>query len=98
MKEDFINLPRAWVSFFRYSAMAGFLAITALIINLNHKAFNKLFGEKAKTYRWVFLVTSIFPLLLFLYIFALLFGKADLREQGELVLRIFGRKGLEEGQ
>ena len=79
------------IAFFRFSAVAGLLATTALLINLNHKAFDRVLGQKSRSLWWLFVLFSVVPLLLFLYIFTFLFGKMNLREQGELVLRLFAR-------
>lgn len=59
----------------KYSAIVGFIATTTLLINLNNKLFLNVFKEKAKSYFWFFLVISIIPLLAFLYIFNVFFGK-----------------------
>jgi len=79
------------MAFFRFSAVAGLLATTVLLINLNHKAFDRVLGPKSKSLWWLFVLFSVVPLLLFLYIFTFLFGKMNLREQGELVLNLFAR-------
>ena len=79
-------------AFFRFSAIAGLLATTVLLINLNHKTFNRVLGERSKSLSWLFVLLSVVPLLLFLYIFSFLFGNTNLREQGELILKLFGRK------
>lgn len=59
----------------KYGAIAGFLATTTLLINLNNKLFLRVFKEKSKSYFWFFLIISIIPLLAFLYVFNALFGK-----------------------
>jgi len=63
---------------FKYGAVAGFLVTTTLIINLNNKAFNSVFKGKTKSYFWFFLLVSLIPLLVFIYIFSALFGKLSL--------------------
>jgi hypothetical protein len=59
----------------KYSAIAGFIATTTLLINLNNKLFLKVFKKKSKSYFWFFLVISVIPLLAFLYVFNAVFGK-----------------------
>jgi hypothetical protein len=63
----------------RYSAIVGFIAATTLVINLHNKLYLKVFKNKAKSYFWFFLLLSIIPLLVFLYIFNALFQKLSLK-------------------
>jgi len=68
-------LPVEALQFLKFSAIAGFLATATLLINLNNKAFNYIFKEKAKSYFWFFLLISIIPLLAIIYVFNVFFGK-----------------------
>src|SRR3972149_5607418 len=74
--------PQAFVnqtlSLFKYGAMLGFLVATVLLMNLNNKAFKYVFKDRAKSYFWFFLLLSVIPLLVFIYIFNLLFGRLSL--------------------
>ncbi len=63
---------------FKYGAIVGFFVTTVLIINLNNRAYNHVFQTKAKSYFWFFLIISIIPLLSFIYIFNMFFGKFTL--------------------
>jgi hypothetical protein len=55
-------------------AFVGFLATATLFIGFNHKVFEVVFGEKSKTYWWLFALFVIVPFLLVIYIFSFLFG------------------------
>ncbi|OGM03590.1 hypothetical protein A2715_00330 [Candidatus Woesebacteria bacterium RIFCSPHIGHO2_01_FULL_39_32] len=90
------GLPPELLSFLRFSAIAGLLATTTLLMNFNHKAFSNFFGYRSKSLWWLFLVFSVLPLLLFLFVFNFLFGRLDLEKYGRLVLRVFGSRGLNE--
>jgi hypothetical protein len=73
-----IDLPliaQKTMQIFKYGALVGFLVTTVLIINLNNKAFNTVFKDRAKSYFWFFLIISVIPLLAFIYIFNLLFAR-----------------------
>ncbi|OGM09492.1 hypothetical protein A2159_01010 [Candidatus Woesebacteria bacterium RBG_13_34_9] len=80
------------MAFLRFSAIAGLLTTTTLLVNLNKKTFNNIFQQRSKSLWWVFLFSSILPLLLFLYIFNFLFGEIDMLKEGKLVLKVFGLK------
>lgn len=58
----------------KVTAAAGFVTASVLLISLNHKVFKFIFKEKTASYWWLFTVLTVFPLLLILYIFSLLFG------------------------
>ena len=73
--ENFLNQVAL---IFKYGAMLGFLVATTLLINLNNKAYSRVFKTKSKSYFWFFLVLSIIPLLAFIYVFNFLFGKLTL--------------------
>ena len=77
-------------SFFKFSAVVGFLATTTLLINLNHFTFQRVFGEgKSKSFWWLFVLFSVIPLLVILYIFNIVFNRISLEEQAKIVLNIF---------
>jgi len=88
------KFPAELLLFFRYSAIAGFLATVTLIINFNHTKFANIFGDRSKSLWWLFLIFSVIPLLLFLFIFNFVFGRFELRQYGDTVLAVFGMKGL----
>ena len=67
-------IPPQLVEFVRYSAIAGFIAATTLVININHKIFGKIFRENPRSYWWLFVISSLIPLSVFFYIFNLVFG------------------------
>jgi len=67
-----------FIQVFKYGAIVGFFVTTILIINLNNKAFNSVFQQRSKSYFWFFLLISIIPLLAFIYVFNILFGKITL--------------------
>ena len=67
-------IPPELLEFVRYSAIAGFIAATTLVVNINHKIFRKIFKENPGTYWWLFVVSSLIPLSVFFYIFSLVFG------------------------
>jgi len=68
-------LPPGIITFVRYSAIAGFIAIVPLIINLDFKAFRLVFKEKTATYWWFFVVLTVIPFLVLLYAFTKIFGR-----------------------
>lgn len=70
----------------------GFIVLAVIVINLNYHAFTKFLGQRSKSFWWFFLIFSLFPLLLILYIFSFLFGGFDLKKQADLVLKIFARR------
>jgi hypothetical protein len=78
MKVDVLVFIEKSMQFLRYGAMLGFFVVSILIINLNNKAFRFVFREHAKTYFWFFLLLSIIPLLVFIYLFNAFFGKLNL--------------------
>lgn len=59
----------------RISSITGFLAAVTILINVNFKVYKRIFKDRAKSYWWLFLLSSVVILALFLYIFSLLFGK-----------------------
>lgn len=59
--------------FVEFVAFLGFLVTATLLINLNFRGFKFVFGEKVRSYWWLFLLLTIVPLLVILYIFSLLF-------------------------
>lgn len=69
------EIPPQMIEFVRYSAIAGFIAATTLVVNINHKIFNTFFKERTASFWWLFVISALIPLSLFLYIFSLLFGK-----------------------
>ena len=72
---DLILFTRKAVEIFRFGAIIGLIVATTLFVNINNKAFNTVFRERAKSYFWFFLMLSVIPLLVFIYIFSFLFGK-----------------------
>jgi len=76
--EEVINsksIPPEFTEFLRYSAITGFIVVTTLLINLNHKTFRYVLKDNARKYWWLFVVFAVVPLLLFLYVFTFIFGK-----------------------
>lgn len=72
---DLRLIAQKTMQIFKYGAMVGFLVTTVLVINLNNRAFNSIFKERAKSYFWFFLLISVIPLLAFIYIFNMFFGR-----------------------
>lgn len=69
------SVPPEFTEFLRYSSITGFIVVTTLVINLNHKAFRYVLKDNARKYWWIFVLFAVIPLLLFLYAFTFLFGK-----------------------
>lgn len=78
MKVDFLEVTNKAIQFLRYGAMLGFFVASILIINLNNKAFNFVFKEHAKRYFWFFMLLSVIPLLVFIFLFNAFFGRLNL--------------------
>lgn len=55
-------------------SLVGFLVTATLIVGLNFKIFTNIFKDKASNYWWLFLVISVVPLLVALYIYTIFFG------------------------
>lgn len=70
-----LTIPREVMQFLNYSAITGFIVVTVLLVNLNHKAFNYVLKDNAKKYWWLFVVFAVVPLALFIYAFTFIFGK-----------------------
>lgn len=69
------SIPKEILDIVKYAAIAGLIATTTLIVNISNVAFRAVFHERTKTFWWLFAVFTIVPLLLFLYLFTLIFGK-----------------------
>jgi len=67
-------LPPELLSFFRYAAILGFISVAVLIINLNHKLFDTVFRDSAKKFWWLFVLVSVVPFLVIIYVFDFFFG------------------------
>lgn len=78
LKIDAGDFVQKSMQFLKYGAMLGFFVTSVLVINLNNKAFKYIFKDHAKNYFWFFLLLSIIPLLVFIYLFNLFFGKLNL--------------------
>ena len=63
-----------FLAFVRYGAITGFICVSVLIINLNHKLFNTVFRDSAKRFWWLFVLISLVPFLVIIYIFNFFFG------------------------
>lgn len=57
----------------KLAALIGFLVCTTLIINLNHRAFNSLLNKRASSLWWLFLLLSIIPFVLIIFVFNFFF-------------------------
>ncbi|OGM23489.1 hypothetical protein A2865_02375 [Candidatus Woesebacteria bacterium RIFCSPHIGHO2_01_FULL_39_17] len=67
-------LPPGFLIFIKVSAVAGFFAAGAFIVALAYKGFKRVFGEeKAKKYRWAFILVNIPLLFVLIYIFFIFF-------------------------
>jgi hypothetical protein len=71
-------VPREVMEFIRYGAIAGFIASTAFVINLNWITFSFLFQEKTKTFWILFAFAAVLIFLILLYIFSMVFEKVML--------------------
>lgn len=60
-------------NFLEFTAFLGFLVTATLFINLNFKGFKTVFREKTLNYWWLFILLTVAPLLVIIYIFTLLF-------------------------
>jgi hypothetical protein len=85
------KLPPEFISFLRFSAVSGLLALTVILINFNHSKFSHVFGDRSRNLWWLFLVFSVVPLMFLLFMFNFIVGRSDLRQYGQLVLQVFGR-------
>jgi hypothetical protein len=64
-----INGPLKFIGF------VVFLIAATLFIGFNHKIFELSLGqERSKSYRWLFLIICVVPLLLIIYAFSYFFG------------------------
>lgn len=70
-----VSIPEELMQFIHYSAITGFIVVTVLIINLNHKAFDYVLKDNSKKFWWLFVILAVIPLSLFLYAFTFIFGK-----------------------
>lgn len=77
-RETFIDITLKATQFLRYGAMLGFFVTSILVINLNNKAFRYVFKSHARSYFWFFMLLSIIPLLVFIFLFTTFFGKLNL--------------------
>ncbi|MBU0569421.1 hypothetical protein KKB40_01420 [Patescibacteria group bacterium] len=73
---DFGLVPREVMEFVRYGAIAGFIAVTALIVNLDYKTLSKVFREKTNSFWVVFALSAVIVFLVLLYLFTIVFEKA----------------------
>lgn len=78
--------------FVRFAAILGFLVVTVFLINLNHKALKNYLRLDTKSQILLFLISSVLPLALFLYVANFLILGKDLAGYGQLVLLVFGRR------
>ena len=69
-----IAIPVETQSVLQTIALLGFLITATLIVGLNFKIFTNIFKEKASHYWWLFLVISVVPILVAIYIYAFFFG------------------------
>jgi hypothetical protein len=70
------SLPQfnqAFMSVFKYAAIAGFIVTATLLINMNFVAFNKVFKNHSKKMMWLFMIIALFPFLLILLAFSFFF-------------------------
>lgn len=74
ISEGVANLEPGVGSFLKTSAFAGFLVATTLVVGLNFKIFKFVFKDSILAYWWAFMLVSLIPLFLLLYVFTLLFG------------------------
>lgn len=72
---EFQEVTPQVMEFIRVTAIGGFVATSALVININFRAFSKVFSKRTRSLWWLFLLLMVFPLLIILYLFSLLFGK-----------------------
>lgn len=52
--------------FLTTAVFVGFLTVTTLLVGLNFKLFRFVFKDNIKHYWWLFLITALIPLFLFL--------------------------------
>lgn len=75
LMQDLVALQAKFMSLFRFAAIGGFLVVSVLLINLNFKMFEKMLEKNFALFKWIFLLSTIFPLLLILYAFSFFFEK-----------------------
>lgn len=69
-------VPREIMEFIRYGAIAGFIATTALVINLNWVTFLFVFHKKKTKVFWVlFSFVAVLIFLILLFIFSMIFER-----------------------
>lgn len=70
---DTAQVNQAGYEIIKFGALAGFIAASTILINLNYKAFNSVFQKKTKMVWFLFFVMAALPfgimLLLFSYFF-----------------------------
>lgn len=54
--------------FLTTAVFVGFLTVTTLLVGFNFKIFKFVFKDNFKSYWWLFLITALIPLFLFLTI------------------------------
>ena len=84
-------IPREILDFFRYSAITGFAATVAILINFNHDILKKIFGENVSTFWWTFLLISLMVLFLALFMFTVLFEGSNFDVYRYIILKLLGR-------
>ena len=57
----------------RIFTIAGYVATGTLMVAVLYRLHNRYFGEKARKYRWVFIVVATITALLFIYMFSFFF-------------------------
>jgi hypothetical protein len=65
-------IPKLILVFKRLSTL-GFLAAGAMIIGLSYKGYLKVYGDEAEKHRWVFVLLSIFVILVLMFMYFALF-------------------------
>ncbi len=64
------------MEFIRYGAIAGFIATTALVINLNWITFLFVFQKKKTTLFWtLFAIVAVLIFLVLLFVFSMVFER-----------------------
>lgn len=71
------NVDSQILEIIKFASSAGFLICLTLIAGLNFKIFKSLLKDKFQKFWWVFVISSVFPLLVFLFIFTVLFERQN---------------------
>ncbi len=68
-----VSANQAGYEIIKLAALAGFIAASTFLINLNYQAFDKVFQKKTKAVWFLFFVMTTLPLGIILLLFSYFF-------------------------